>query len=159
VSLPSPLEIADREADRGLAHRFLGKRAVTGQFARYAIVGGVAFLVDWQILLALVHIGLHYLWAAAVGFLAGVSANYALSTRFVFEQHRFADRRVEFALFAAIGAGGLGVSEALLFGFVSVAGVSVSLAKIATAMIVLVYNFSLRRALLFTSFRQGAEHE
>jgi len=57
------------------------------QLVRYTLVGGVAFLVDFGLLFMLTeYAGMHYLAAAAVAFLGGLTTNYALSVSWVFSR-------------------------------------------------------------------------
>jgi len=121
------------------------------QFLRYATIGGIAFVVDFFILLALTELaGWHYLAAATIGFLAGLLVNYALSIRWVFDYRRLSDRRVEFMLFGGVGLAGLALNNASLFVLADWAGFDYRVAKLITAALVLAFNFSVRRAMLFT---------
>ena len=56
------------------------------QFIRYCFVGGVAFIVDWLVMILLTETLLHYLVAVAVGFVAGLVTNYTLSKKMVFKK-------------------------------------------------------------------------
>ena len=56
------------------------------QFVRYLIVGTVAFVADFGVLLVLTEsCHLHYLRSAALAFLIGMAVNYALSVTWVFK--------------------------------------------------------------------------
>src|SRR4051794_23034109 len=80
------------------------------QFARYVVVGGIAFVADAGCLFLLhEHAGLSVYGSAAIAFCIGTAVNYALSIRWVFSSRRVGDRRVEFAIFAAVGIAGLGL--------------------------------------------------
>lgn len=122
-----------------------------GQFLRYATIGGIAFVVDFVTLLAFTEwVGLHYLVAATIGFLAGLLVNYGLAVRWVFDYRRLADRRVEFILFGVVGIAGLVLNNASLFVLAGLAGLDYRVAKLITAALVLAFNFSVRRAMLFS---------
>ena len=106
------------------------------QALRYLAVGGISFIVDASTLgFATRVFGLHYLYGNALGFLTGVCVNYTLSVRWVFAQRSVGDRRWEMALF---------------FGKLHLALV---LAKIATTGLVLVWNFGVRKLLLFSDLQ------
>src|SRR5579884_2028883 len=88
------------------------------QLFRYALVGGLAFVVDFGTLFVLKeYAGLPYLWAAAVSFLFGLSTNYALSVTWVFDKRAVKNRQVEFVIFALLGVLGLGLNELTMFLF------------------------------------------
>lgn len=121
------------------------------QFMRYVAIGGVAFVVDFAILLGLTEVlGWHYLLAATVGFIAGLAVNYLLAVRWVFDYRRLQSRRAEFVIFGLVGIAGLGLTNLLLYGMSDLMQLDYRVAKLITAAIVLAFNFSVRRALLFT---------
>ena len=80
------------------------------QFFRYCFVGGAATVVDWGIsaLLFFAVFDQHYaILANGCSFVAGLLANYFLSTFWVFRSSKVQSRLVEFLAFAAIGVVGL----------------------------------------------------
>lgn len=118
---------------------------------RYFLVSLAALALDYGLLVGLTSLGkVNYLISAAVGFSAGLALNYALSIAFVFRQRAIADRRWEFAGFAAVGLAGLVLNEGLMKLFVETAGMGYALAKIPATGVGFVFNFGVRRALLFT---------
>lgn len=121
--------------------------------SRYVLVSACAFGLDTGLLIFCTQI-LHipYLISGAIGFTVGLLFVYALSIQWVFENSsaRF-DRATHFTMFAAIGLGGLGLNEALLWLFTEQVGLYYVVSKIAVAAFVLVYNFALRKLLLFSS--------
>ncbi len=121
-------------------------------------VSALALALDVGVLYALAS-GLHwhYQVAAAMGFVAGLALNYALSVRFVFRHRRVAARTREFAFFAAIGLGGLFINAALLALTVEALGQHYLTGKAVAAGGTFLFNFSLRRWLLFTP-RPGDFH-
>jgi len=114
-------------------------------------VSALALTLDVGVLYGLVS-GLHwhYLPAATLGFMAGLSLNYALSVRYVFEHHRLASRPREFAVFAAIGVGGLAVNAGLLALSVEALGLHYLMGKAIAAGGTFMFNFGTRRWMLFT---------
>ena len=109
--------------------------------SRYLVASAIALAVDVAAYVALMRLaGVHYLVAAPIGFSCGLVAIYLLSARWAFAVRRYADRRVEFGLFAAIGLAGLALSP--------------EAAKLLSAMLVFCFNFSARKLMLFT--RQGS---
>ena len=122
----------------------------TVQFARYTVVGGVAFAVDFGFLFLLTHFGgVYYLISAAVSFVLGLAVNYALSRVWVFSQRTLSNATLEFTIFALIGVAGLGLNELGMWLLASRLGLEYLLAKMVTAAFVYVWNFAARKYSLF----------
>jgi putative flippase GtrA len=124
--------------------------AGAGEFVRYFAVSLAALSIDFACLFAFVAAGLHYLAANALAFALGALAAYLGSVRWVFARRRLADRRLEFALFAAIGAAGLLVNEIALWACLSMAATSLTVAKLGAASVSFLFNYGVRRAILFS---------
>jgi putative flippase GtrA len=118
----------------------------------YGSASAAALGLDMAVLLVLTEVfGLHYLWAAAAGFLTGMALVYVISIRLVFSDRRHLAQGSELASFMAIGFAGLLLSVLLMFGLVDLAGLAVPVAKILTAGLVFTFNFLLRRAIVFSA--------
>ena len=121
------------------------------QVLRYGIVGGIAFVVDFTVLVVLTDgTGLHYLLSAAVAFGFGVMTNYILSIAWVFNNRSLADKRVEFIIFAVIGVFGLGLTEAILYIGTGLISLDYRISKIIAVGAVFFWNFGVRKAVLFS---------
>ena len=99
---------------------------------------------------------MHYLVAAPAGFTCGLGVVYFLSARWAFAVRRYADRRLEFGLFAAIGLAGLLLNEAVIHAGVTGLTLSPEAAKLLSAMVVFGFNFSARKLMLFSRYGGGA---
>lgn len=119
----------------------------------YGAASALALGLDWGLLLALTALGLNYLVASGTGFLSGVAVTYLLSVSVVFRHRAVADRRRELAGFVAVGLAGLLLTQGLMALWVERLHLRPGLAKIPTAAIVFVFNFTVRRALLFKAPR------
>jgi putative flippase GtrA len=126
------------------------------EFLLYGLASALALALDWGLLFALTTLGMNYLAAAAIGFTSGIAITYALSVKVVFRYRRLADRRRELAAFLAVGVAGLALTQALLAIWVEWIGLAPVLAKAPTAVMVFLFNFGVRRALLFRAPRQAA---
>lgn len=120
------------------------------QLIRYTFVGGFAFIVDFGTLFLLTeYLNLHYLVSAAIAFILGLVTNYFLSIGWVFTKHSVSDKRIEFIVFALIGLAGLGLNELFLWLFTDLAGMYYLISKILTAVLVYLWNFFVRKLILF----------
>ena len=129
------------------------------EFLRYVLVGGIAAAADFSVLY-LTRTFLFYtlgvtgiLIATGLGFTAGLVLNYFLSFVFVFKQ---IDESVKqhkirsFIVFTIIGIIGLLLTEICMLAGVSLFGQEQYLIiKIVSAGIVLVWNYTARKKLIF----------
>ena len=117
----------------------------------YAAVSAVAFATDMSALYVLVEAaGWHYLVAATCSFLAGSVVAYVLSTRLVFRYRRLDDRKLEFTVFAGIGAVGVLINGIVMYVLVESFGTQYLVAKVVSASLTFGTNFLLRRWALFS---------
>lgn len=124
-------------------------RQLIGDVWRYGVVSGLALALDWSLLVGLVRTGMNYVPAAAVSFLAGMVVAYLGSIIFVYRDRRGYPVLAEATGFFLIGIAGLLINVLLLIGFVHILGLSVGIAKAPTAVCVFLFNFLIRRMLLF----------
>ena len=121
------------------------------QFLRYVCVGGVAFAVDFGTLYALTEIaGLHYLVSATAGFLLGLATNYAMCLVWVFHVRTLQNRVHEFVVCGLVGMAGLILNNLILAGLTELLKFHYLASKMVAAAAILVFNFSLRRTILFS---------
>jgi len=120
------------------------------QLFRYGFVAAVAFAADFGSLAVLVS-GFHvyYLVGAAIGFVLGLVVNYALSTIWVFSAYERRNRWWEFGIFALTGLIGLGLTELFIWLLTDFLRVYYLWSKVITAFIVVIWNFSARKILLY----------
>jgi putative flippase GtrA len=125
---------------------------VLHHMVRYLGVSVVAFAVDYgtmTVLLKLVHVD--KMIAASAGFILGLILNYLLSRVWVFagEKSRISSRWAEFTVFAAVGAIGLILNDAVIWALTSGFGIDPLLSKLPATGVVFFWNFFLRRHLIF----------
>lgn len=122
--------------------------AVHIQFVRYLFVGGSAAVVDlfsFAVLHRMLHV--HYLLAAFFAYMLGLAWNHTLSVIWIFESKH--DKKTEFLMVFLIALGGLLWTELLLWLSVSVLGADAIVAKIVVLWIVLIWNFGMRKVIVF----------
>lgn len=125
---------------------------------KYFFVSVAALFLDYGLLIGLTRIwGIHYLISAAIGFCAGSLLNYALSVTLVFNTRSISNSRVEFVWFCVVGIFGLLLNEMVIALVVNEIGVSYVVAKVPAAALSFLFNFSVRRWLLFNPTARFAQ--
>lgn len=119
------------------------------QIARFGVVGIIAFVIDYAVLLFLTEIcSIHYLISSAAAFLVSVIFNYILSIAFVFDTDKSQSKLTQFTLFSLMSAGGLGINQAMMWLLSDVLPIPYQLSKFAATAVVMVYNFVTRKLFL-----------
>ena len=133
------------------------RNRLLGQFLRYLVTGGLAFVVDFGLFaVCLYAFKWHYLIANLMGLVAGLIVNYVLSIVWVFvacKRTLEKNRGLEFFLFALVGVAGVGINQLLMYSMVGQFGWNEMLSKVIAAGLVLVWNFSARKFMLFREKR------
>lgn len=121
------------------------------QFFRYFFVGGLSFVVDAAVLFILnTWLDMHYMVATIFGFMVGLTVNYLLSIWFVFNgETKKTSKTAEFVVFAVISIGGLALTELLMWIGVDLLNMIVIVAKIIAAAIVLIWNYGMKKVILY----------
>lgn len=132
------------------------------QLLRYVIVGGFASAADISIFyIAAASFGLNHIIANTLSFLAGLLINYILSTVWVFGQSSYSKFK-GFFLFCIIGILGLMISNLILYMLIDyrilyhilpILGEDFVklMAKLCAVVIVLLWNFTARKKLVFNA--------
>lgn len=132
--------------------KILGKKANKGflQFFRYLICGGTSTLCDMAMLFILTQfLSINHLVATPLAYVTGTITNYTLNTILVFKSS--GNIKKEFPVFAIIGIMGLLWTEIIIWLFVDVLGIYVMIAKVIAVVLVLNWNFFMRKKLVFNS--------
>ena len=120
-----------------------------GQIARFGVVGIIAFVIDYAVLLFLTEVCcVHYLISSAVAFLVSVIFNYILSIAFVFDVDKHQRKSTQFTLFTLMSAGGLGLNQLMMWLLSDLMFIPYQLSKFAATAVVMVYNFVTRKLFL-----------
>jgi putative flippase GtrA len=126
------------------------------QFMKFGIVGVIAFVIDYGILVLLTEVfGVNYLVSATISFTVSVIFNYIASMRFVFTHKEDMSKRKEFIIFVVLSAIGLGINNLCMWAGVELLPWPASLqshayliVKIFATAIVMVWNFVTRKIFL-----------
>ena len=132
---------------------------VTKMFLRYVVVGGLAFLADFGMLVLIQELFLRqFAWgvyiATVFGFVVGLVVNYFLSLWFVFTQRKDKGKGRSvgaFLVFAVIGLLGLLWTELGMWIGIEVFSWNYMVVKILVTGAVLVWNYLGRKLLIFNS--------
>ncbi len=127
------------------------------EFMRYAVVGGIAFLVDFGTLVTCQELYLEkFSWgvyvATVAGFCSGLAVNYILSLLFVFTQAKDRGRGRSlgaFAIFGIIGLLGLLWTELGMWLGVGILSLNYMVVKVFVTGAVLAWNYLGRKLLIF----------
>ena len=127
------------------------------QFFRFCFVGGAATVIDWGVSALLFFLVFHQSYAVlanGISFVAGLLANYFLSTFWVFRSSKVQSQLVEFLAFAAIGVVGLlltlGITKLSEISLGNITSGYQMIGKIVSTMIAFLWNFFARKYLLFS---------
>ncbi|WP_290735323.1 MULTISPECIES: GtrA family protein [unclassified Fibrobacter] len=137
---------------KSLRDRF-PRKSLLGQFLRYLVTGGLAFVVDFGLFALCLYVcEWHYLLANLVGLVAGLVLNYTMSIVWVFtacERTLEKQKVAEFVLFALVGIAGVGINQLLMYLMVDGLSLNEMVSKMVAAVLVLMWNFGARKLLLF----------
>ena len=128
------------------------------EFSRYVLVGGTAFVVDMTILYLFknyvfydfTEIGVYI--STALGFIGGLIYNYILSLTFVFENAKAQNKGKSigaFIVFLLIGIVGLLLTELGMYIGIQLFNINYLVVKTLVAGIVLIWNYGIRKILIF----------
>lgn len=121
------------------------------QMIRYGISGGVAFLVDFGLMVLLRELfSVPEAVSGTVSFGVGLIITYIFSIEWIFDKRRLNSRLAEFLAFAAIGAVGLLLTYLLMLLMVNIFSLYYIWAKVITTVIVTLWNFIAKKCILFT---------
>ena len=115
------------------------------EMARFVLVGGACFILDYGLLYILTEYGgLYYLFSAGISFTVSVLVNYWLCLVCVFRGANAQTRRMKMLFFGSSIAG-LRLNQLLMWMLVDLIGIYYMIAKLIAAAIVMVWNYILKR--------------
>ena len=124
-------------------------KALIEQFLKFGVVGVVATLIDYGILMLLSQLaGWDPLPASAVSFTVSLVFNYVASMRYVFTRRADKSRRRELTLCVIHTHDGLALNSALMWAGTELLGdgpIAVTLTKVVATCVVMLWNFWSRK--------------
>ena len=119
------------------------------QFVKFAGVGGIAFLVDYGVLMLLSQaLGWNALLSSAISYVISVVFNYYASMHFVFKRRDDLSVKRELFLFVALSLVGLAINSALMAAGTALFGegaLAVTGTKVVATVVVALWNFWSRK--------------
>ncbi len=122
---------------------------------RYLIAGSIAFVCDFCMLVFATEVlGIHYLISNIAGYAVGLIVSYVLNIKYVFNHRRFDQKQGhEFVYFTIIVITGLAISELALWAATETVDLHYTWAKVISAAFVFIFNFVIKKWLLFSPAR------
>lgn len=122
------------------------------QFLKFGVVGVVATVIDFGIMIALTEwAGWDPVLSAGISFVVSLIFNYLASMRFVFTHRDDLSRSREMAIFVVLSLVGLAINEGLMWLGVNVLALNYVLVKVAATCVVMLWNFASRKRWLDAS--------
>lgn len=119
------------------------------QFAKFGVVGVIAFCMDYGIFLLLTYVAdINYLVASAISFTLSTFFNYAASMRYVFAGKKGQTRTQQLVIFFALSVVGLGLNQLILWICVGLWSWLAWIGKLVATAIVMIFNFVTRKIFL-----------
>ena len=122
---------------------------VAVQAFRAFFVGAIAFICDGVILWVLSLTGLHYLICAVFGFNVGVTINFLISRKYVFNEKASINKFGEFIIYAVLSLIGLGLTALFMWLLTDLVGLYFMFSKCIAALLVFAWNFTVRKMILY----------
>lgn len=124
-------------------------RKLIEQFLKFGIVGVIAFLIDYGVLMLLSQgLGWNPVVSAAISFIVSLVFNYLASMKYVFVRKEDLSRQKEFVIFLALSVVGLFINEIIMYAGTAAFGsgaLAVTATKVLATAIVMVWNFLSRK--------------
>lgn len=119
------------------------------QIFKFAIVGGIAFIIDYVTLIICKEVfHLNTLLSAAIAFTVSVIVNYILSIKWVFDVSNKHSNKRNFIIFIIFSLMGLGLTELIMWIGEDILHISYLIVKIVATIIVMIFNFITRKIFL-----------
>ena len=119
------------------------------QIIKFGIVGGLAFLIDYGIMVLCKEIfGFSVLVSAGFGFTISVIFNYLASVKWVFDVNKNNSKSKQFITFIIFSIIGLILTEIIMYIGTDIMNISYLFVKIVATLIVMIFNFITRKLFL-----------
>lgn len=125
------------------------KKKLLLQIIKFVIVGGLAFFIDYAVLIFCKEVlKIDVLFSAAIAFTVSVIVNYILSVKWIFDVDKDKSKTQTFITFIVFSIIGLGLTELIMWLGAVVLYYNYLIVKIVATAIVMVFNFVTRKLFL-----------
>lgn len=120
------------------------------QLIKFGLVGGIAFIIDYGIMVLLTEVfKVPSLISAAISFTVSVIFNYIASVKWVFDVDKEKNSKAkELIVFIILSVIGLGINELIMWIMDKQFGIYYMISKIVATVVVMCYNFVTRKLFL-----------
>ena len=119
------------------------------QIAKFGIVGIIATVIDFAILIVLTELfGVDTVVSATISFTISVVFNYLASMRYVFKHRDGLSRQREFAIFLVLSIAGLIINDVMMWMGTEFTSVDYRIVKVVATFVVMIWNFVTRKVFL-----------
>lgn len=119
------------------------------QILKFGIVGGMAFVIDYSVLVLFKEIfKLDVLLSASIAFTVSVIFNYIASIKVVFDVNQNKSNSKSFILFIIFSIFGLGITEIIMYLGTEKLNMHYLIVKVIATILVMVFNFITRKKFL-----------
>jgi putative flippase GtrA len=126
-----------------------GKDRIPVQAMKYAAAAFGGFAADYAVLLMLKEwIGLHYLIAVPIAFVAGIAVNYLIGIWFVFQRGALPLGK-ELLFFVTISLLALAITEGSMYAFTDLMLIDYRISRVISGVVTYLFNFFSRRFLIY----------
>lgn len=125
-------------------------RKLINQLIKFGLVGVVAFVIDYGIMILLTEVfNIPSLVSAAISFTISVIFNYIASVKWVFDVDKEKNSKTkELIVFIILSVIGLGINELIMWLLDKEFGVYYMISKIVATFVVMCWNFVTRKMFL-----------
>lgn len=118
------------------------------QIIKFGIVGLVAFLIDFGVMVVLTELfNVQPVVSATLSFIVSVIFNYVASMRFVFSHREGMSKQREFVVFVVLSVIGLIINDVLMWAGTEIVQLDYRFVKLFATAVVMVWNFSSRKVI------------
>ena len=144
--------VLTRSPEKGdLLPRFFNKLAPLVSLLIYGLISVVAVCCDVTTLVILKELaGLNYLIASAFGIAIGLSVQYLLAVRFVFDPGWLNSKSVEFSIFACLGGTAALLGLSIIVVCKEFLGVNYFISKMVSISVTFFVGYFLKKTVLFS---------
>ena len=124
------------------------KKSNMKEFLLYLIVGGIATVTEWIVFYPLTDLKIHYTLATVIAYILSTFVNWLAGRILIFkENHQSILREILSIYFASIV--GLLLNLVVMYIAVDLFGINEMLSKMGATAIVFIYNYLVRKLLIY----------